>query len=238
MYYAVPSAYDPRTVQYFKEKQMGRPIKKKYFGNLNTGGVGGEGVASVTLSTSSLTVSTGTVSVVFGAPNLAGGVQAVGSAVKTGNTVTSVTITTAGSGYTSAPAVVFNASVGTTGTGVAVLTSSDTNNALAVYANVAGGGALVGDIVKQEASRRYLVKTSAGTKPCKLVAKANGSLSSGEMNLVATDVDAATYYVTKLTARRARLTPITTGTTEFSLNEQARWTLGAATTGTVSIASN
>ena len=217
---------------------MGRPIKKSYFGNLNPGGVGGEGVASVTLSTSSLTVSTGTVSVVFGAPNITGGVQAAGTAVKTGNTVTSVIITTAGSGYTSAPAVVFNASVGSTGTGVSVLTSSVTNNALAVNANVAGGGALAGDIVKQEASRRYLVKTSAGTDQCKLVAKGDGSLAAGEMNLIATDVNAATYYVTKLTARRARLTPITTGTTEFSLNQQARWTIGSATTGTVSIATN
>lgn len=217
---------------------MGRPIKKKFFGNLNSGGVGGEGVASVTLSTSSLTVSTGSVSIVFGAPNLTGGVQAVGTPVKTGNTVTSVTIDTAGSGYTSVPSVTFIAPDGSTGTGVAVLTSLSSNNALAVMANVDGGGALSGDIVKQEASVRYLVTTSAGTAQCRLVAKADGSLNEGEMNLIATDSSADTYYVTKLTARRARLVPISTSTTEFSTNEMAGWTLGAASTGVVSISSN
>lgn len=214
---------------------MGRPIKKKFFGNLNPGGAGGEGVASVTLSTSSLTVSTLTVTVVFSAPTLAGGVTALGTPVKTGNTVTSVTIDTAGSGYLSAPSVTFIAPGGTTGTGVAVLTSSAIN-ALDVTAYVPGGSSSVqGDIVKQEASRRYLVATAQGTGQCRLVT--TSTLAEGEMTLIATDVNGSTYYVSKLTARRATLAQQTvSGSFEYATGDVTGWTIDAATTGTVSLA--
>lgn len=215
---------------------MGRPIKKKFFGSLNPGGTGGEGVSLVTIGTNP--VSTQTVTVVFGAPNITGGVQAAGTAVKTGNTVTSVLITTVGSGYTSAPAVSF------TGTGMSVVGSATATltsiyqNALSVTAFVPGGSSgVAGDIVKQEASKRYLVRTVQGIGQCRLVAIAGGSLTEGQMNLLATDVNGSTYYVTKLTARRATLTTATNnGGFEYATGAVAGWSLAAATTGTVSLA--
>lgn len=212
---------------------MGRPIKSKYFGTSKGIGVGGEGVASVTLSTSSLTVSTGTVTVLFSAPQVAGGTTAVGNAVKTGNTVTSVLITNAGSGYTSTPFVVFNATVGSTGTGVTVLTSS-VSNVIACQARLAGGTNKSGDIQEQVASKKYRVVTSDGTGPCVLVA--SGTLAPGQMNIVATDTNGSTYFVKKLTARRAVIVQSTaSGSFVFDNNGSVGWTLGSASAGIVGI---
>lgn len=115
-----------------------------------------------------------------------------------------------------------------------------TQNALEVYAFVKGGSSgVIADILKQEATRRYLVKTAQGTSQCKLVAAATGALVEGQMNLIATDSLGSTYYVTKLTARRALLTRKTDGGSgyEFETNDRAGWTLGAADTGVVTIAS-
>jgi hypothetical protein len=92
---------------------MGRPIQKKNFGNTNspyTGGftgLGGEGVAAVVISNSGTNYSVGTVGA-FSAPNIAGGVQALGTLeiVGTGadrGKIMSVTITEPGTGYTAAP---------------------------------------------------------------------------------------------------------------------------------------
>jgi len=225
---------------------MGRPIKEKFFGNTNSPysnqavggatGVGGEGVASITLSTSSLTVSTVTVTVLFSAPQIPGGVTAAGTPVKTGNTVTSVTINTAGSGYTSAPTVVFAATVGSTGTGVAVLTNTQ-YNAIRGLAFVPGGSAKLFDIRKQEGSKRYLVNTADGRAICKLVA--SPTIASGEMNIIAADTNGSTYFVKKLTARRAVLVQSTaTGSFLFADGSTAGWTLGAASLGVVSVSNN
>lgn len=217
---------------------MGRPIKSKYFGAQKGKGTGGEGVSLVTLSTSSLTVSTGTVTVLFTAPQLPGGTTATGSAVKTGNTVTSVTIDSAGTGYTSAPGVVFNATVGSTGTGVATLTSGAVANVMKCRAFIpaAAGGtaAAVGDIDEQVASKKYRVQTSEGTGPCLLVT--TSTLTAGTMNIVATDTNGSTYYVKKLTARRAVLVQSTaSGSFVFDDGAAAGWTLGSASAGVVSI---
>lgn len=215
---------------------MGRPIKKKFFGSLNTGGVGGEGISLFTIGTSP--VSTLTVAVVIGAPNIFGGVQAVGTAVKTGNTVTSVTVTTAGSGYTSAPVVTFTGTNMTTiGSATATITTTALN-AISATAYIPGGSsAVASDIVKQEASRRYLVQNAQGNGQCRLTALATGSLAEGQMNILATDVLGSTYYVTKLTARRATLSTATdNGGFEYASGAVAGWSLNAATTGTVSIA--
>lgn len=83
----------------------------------------GASVKSVTVSTSSLTVSVDPVTVAFSAPELSGGVQATGSVVKTGNTVTSVIITNGGSGYTSAPSVTFSSISGTMGSAAATIST-------------------------------------------------------------------------------------------------------------------
>ena len=81
---------------------MGRPLNKKYFGNRNVGttttndtGIGGEGVASVTIGTAgSYTAALPTV--IFSAPQIPGGVTATGTVH--GHALTAVA-TAAGTGY-------------------------------------------------------------------------------------------------------------------------------------------
>jgi hypothetical protein len=107
---------------------MGRPIQKKNFGNTNSPyaggftGLGGEGVAAVAISNSGTNFSQGTVGA-FSAPNIAGGVQALGTLeiVGTGadrGKIMSVTITEPGTGYTAAPTFTL-----TTATGVVSVTT-------------------------------------------------------------------------------------------------------------------
>lgn len=216
---------------------MGRPIKSKYFGTRKGTGVGGEGLDSVTLG-SPAPSSTGTITVSFSAPTVAGGTQAVGSVVQTGNTVTSVSITTAGSGYLTAPTVTFTSTVHVANhtNGTAVLTSnvSDVIRCVAFIPAANGGTqAVFGDIQEQVASKKYRVVTSEGTGVCKLVT--TSTLTAGQMTIVATDANTSTYYVRKLTARRAVLVQ-TTGSVwgfAFDNNEAAGWTLDTASAGVV-----
>lgn len=215
---------------------MGRPIKSKYFGITKGQGVGGEGISLITLGTAP--VSTQTITVVIGAPNLAGGTQAVATAVKTGNTVTSVTIDTAGTGYTSVPAISFTGTNMTTiGSATATL-STTVLDVLQVtaYIPAANGGssAVTGDIQEQVASKKYRVITAQGTGPCKLVT--TSSLAAGEMFMKATDTNGSTYFVKKLTAHRAVLVQDTVnGSFAFDTNEAAGWSLDSASTGVVVI---
>ena len=88
-----PSAYDLE--RQFKEKQMGRPLNKKYFGNTNTPAIGGEGVASIAVSGTN-TGYTAVPDLVVGAPNLPTGVQAVARAHMEVSTVVNFL---AGTGY-------------------------------------------------------------------------------------------------------------------------------------------
>ncbi len=90
---------------------MGRPINKKYFANTNYakfGGanVGGEGVASVALGTAGTGYSQGLTATVAG-PDLINGVAATLSVAVNPATgaITGYTVTSAGSGYLSAPAI-------------------------------------------------------------------------------------------------------------------------------------
>jgi hypothetical protein len=301
---------------------MGRPIKKKFFGNLNneqfgsvnTGsGIGGEGVASVSISNTGTLYSQGT-RITFSAPQEPTGRTATGHPVFTTNGsggfgITSIVIDDAGTGYTSAPTLtvttasvvtqyVTNSGVTATNTmsvasvaGIAigmrvygggngglvtavdpvlnrvtsslpnstswtnannlkfydqgsgfaktVTLTSTTTNALKVMAYLlarnGGTGAKLADIVKQEASHRYLVKTSEGIGQCRLVA--SSALTAGQMNLVATDFNGSTYYVTKLTAHKAVLSQSTASGSFLIANSHATgWTLGAATGTVVTLA--
>jgi hypothetical protein len=223
---------------------MGRPIKKTFFGNLNTPPVGGEGFANVFVVNSGTFYSTSTaVTWTASAPQLSGGVAASGTAViGTGGDagkVMALNISNAGAGYTSTASVTVTLSPATTGTGVGVVVAltNTTPNALAVTAFLTtGSSAVLADIVKQEASRRYLVKNAQGVGQCKLVTAAP---AAGEMTLIATDSNGSTYYVKKLTAFRAVLVRNTmVGSYEFADNQAAGWTLGSASTGIVSLASN
>lgn len=220
---------------------MGRPINKKFFGDLNNPPIGGESVASIAVNNSGTNYATSaTVAVTFGAPQLVDGVAATGRVTTNGaGNVSTVTLLTAGSGYTSAPTATVNGgTTGTTATFTVSLTTAN-KNAIAFTSFLTTGTSAVtgGDIVKQEASRRYLVKNSEGQGQVKLVTAE--PLVAGTMFITATDVNGSTYYVKKLTARRVTLVRKTmVGSYEYATNTAAGWTLGSASTGTVSISSN
>ena len=321
---------------------MGRPIKSKFFGNRNRGGdnentggtgqgqtsrVGGESVKLVTFSNSGTLYSQGT-TVSFGQPDIAGGIRATGTPVIDANgLLRGVTITEAGTGYTSAPTLtvttassVFSTTnsgnryvntftvatatgiylgMGITGgsTGVGgvvlavtgtVITSSVSNsgtwtnaanltftdngvsqaNSVTLFANTTTQDSLAitsylttgssaisgGDIIKQESSRRYLVRNAQGIGQVKLSAGTgtNHILSPGNMQLIATDNGGATYYVMKLTAHKAFVVNRTnTSTAIISTSTvviggvtytggDCGWTLGSITSATtqVSLAKN
>jgi hypothetical protein len=298
---------------------MGRPIKSKFFGNLNNeqfnsvnnnSGIGGESVASVSISNTGTNYSRGT-RISFSAPDEPTGVTAIGHPVFTANGngtfgITSIVIDTAGSGYNTAPSVsvttasgvlsVANSGIGglntftvTTATGIAIgmlisggatginghvtavngnvisstvnnngtwtnatnlwfwdfgtgfadtvtLTTTQKYSAIKGIAYIpTGSSAVEYDIIKQEASRRYLVKTAQGIGQCHLVAS---SPSAGQMTIIATDANGNTYYVTKLTAHKALLTRQTQNGMSawlYATGQTAKWTIGSAASGVVSI---
>lgn len=236
---------------------MGRPINKKYFGNTNypydneqTGGpsgTGGEGVATFAINTTGTLYTTSTtLTGTFSAPQIAGGIRATGNVTTdaNGNTI-SATLVNQGSGYTSTPSFTLTASTtGTSATFTITLTTSRPN-ALAFTSYLSTGSSAVagGDVLKQEASRRYLVRNSQGQGQVKLVT--SDTLAAGQMNLVATDSAGATFWVKKLTARKAVLVGRTgTGTEAITMVTDydgirtgvAHWTLGSATGTVVTIA--
>ena len=230
---------------------MGRPINKKFFGNLaspydnaQTGGstgVGGEGIATIVTATQGTLYSTSTsLNITFTAPQIKGGVKPTATIATdaNGNTL-GVTLLTAGTGYTSAPTATLVSTTGTTATFTIALTSS-VQNALAFTSYLTTGSNAVtgGDILKQEASRRYLVQNSEGIGQVKLVA--TDALAAGEMKIIATDGAGSTFYVRKLTARKARVLGRTgTSTAVVVSGTSVGWTLGAATgTNQVTLSSN
>jgi hypothetical protein len=229
---------------------MGRPIKSKFFGNranpydnAQTGGatgVGGEGIATITTATQGTLYSTSTsLNITFSNPQIKGGVKPTATIATdaNGNTV-GVTLLTAGTGYTSAPTATLPVTTGTTATFTIALTAA-VQNALAFTSYLTTGSNAVagGDILKQEASRRYLVSNSEGVGQVRLVA--SDTLAAGQMNLIATDGSGATFFVTKLTARKATIVNRTSTSTAVVTGATAGWTLAAATgTNQVTLASN
>ena len=134
---------------------------------------------------------------------------------------------------------------------VALGTSNTGNVAISFISYLTTGSSAIsgGDIIKQESSRRYLVRNAQGQGPVKLTAGTgtNHVLPPGQMHIIATDWSGATYYVEKLTARKATLVARTnTGTGLITLTADsanstwpvgsAKWTMGAATGTTVTIA--
>ena len=227
---------------------MGRPLNKKFFANTNyqdfgTANVGGESVASVTVVTgNSAGYVTGEM-VSFSAPQITGGAYPVATIVATAGAVTSVVITSAGSGYTSAPTatVITAAGTQTTLTLTPVLTSGAAarQNGIKCEAQIGAGGSelTTGDVIKQVSSRRYKVQTTDGVAVCKLVTtEAKGA---NEMSIKATDSAGNTYFVAKLTARKAVLVPaanvhggVTTIGSQFVSGTSAKWTFGSAVVNT------
>jgi len=130
---------------------------------------------------------------------------------------------------------------------VTLLTTNASNDSLSFTSYLTTGSSAVsgGDIIKQESSRRYLVRNSQGVGQVRLSFGygVNHTLQAGYMHLIATDAGGATYYVTKLTARKATLvsrtntsTALVTLTTDTANSTwpvgQAKWTTNAAFTST------
>ena len=230
---------------------MGRPIKKKYFGNTNVKldgeGVGGEQFAAIAVATTGTLYNPSTsYTWLASVPQIAGGQRASGTlSISPVGGVSAFNFTDGGSGYTSTASVTVAVSPATTGsaaTYVISLTASQRQNAIKFNSYipvVAGGSAAVGggDIVKQEGSHAYLVKNSEGTGICRLVT--TSALSAGQMNIVATDANGSTYYVKKLTAHKAVLVQSTaSGSFLVANNGVSAWTFGSAASGVVSITNN
>jgi hypothetical protein len=126
---------------------MGRPIGKRYIGANRTTDAGGEGISSFTYTNRGSNYSQGLTATAAVSP--IGGIRAViVPVVNTGNgRVDSVSITTTGTGYLTAPAITFNkpANVNVTGTndafwqdGSNIRLSSTTGIYVGMFSNVAG----------------------------------------------------------------------------------------------------
>lgn len=213
---------------------------------LTSAGSGYTSTATISVTTASSVTKTGagtgTESVIYlsnvtgifvgmGVTGTGVGASAKVTAVGTGDVTVNVANASTVSG-----SVVF-ADYGTGFAAITALTSSQQNAIKGQAIIPTGSTQALYDILKQEASRRYLVKTSEGQGQCKLVT--TSTLAAGQMNIVATDTNGSTYYVKKLTARRAVLVQSTVSTAFlFADGAVAGWTLGSASSGVVSIANN
>ena len=235
---------------------MGRPLNKKFFANTNvarfgTAGVGGESIASVaavTTGLSGMTFPGGPFTILAAditAPQIAGGTKPVLTFTATSATAGTVAVVSAGSGYTSAPTVTVRGSLAA-GTGTAspaaTLTSGTAlrQNGIKCEVQVGAGSELTtGDILKQVNGRGYRVTTtdSTTTTVCKLVT--TEAKDANQMSIKATDSAGGTYFVAKLTSRKAVLVPAanvhggTSNTgTQFVSGTTAKWTFGSAVVDT------
>lgn len=149
-----------------------------------------------------------------------------------------VTITEKGSGYVGTETFTF-AKPGTTSgdvpAGTIVLTtengvtysSDNQENAIIASAQLPGGSDATVDIISQRGSRRFRVTDGTRTGVCALTASA--TLADGEMSITATDVEGNTYYITKLSGRKATLTQVAGGADYvYADGEVAPWRLEAA----------
>jgi len=224
---------------------MGRPLNKKYFGNRNIGtaattddGIGGKGIASVTIAGvwSGFTQATSTVT--FSAPQLPGGVTATGTVTITAGAPTLVTMTNKGSGYTALPTVtIADSDVGaeTSGTATAVFevdsgnirSSTNNENAISMTAFLTGGSAVAVDIIRQVGTKRFRVTDGTRTGTVTLTDSLANAAGEGSVRLV--DTDGGTYFATKLTARKAVITRGTGTQTAFVTGTSVQWNMTAAT---------
>jgi hypothetical protein len=222
---------------------MGRPLNKKFFANTNyelfgTAGVGGESVASVAVTGTFGGKTPGTYSIpeaVISDPEITGGAKPTLTLTYLTATTATVAVVTPGSGYTSAPTISGAGlqALGGAGTGTIVLTATLTTGAAARQNGIqceaqvgAGSEVTTGDIIKQTSSRRYKVQTSDGIAVCKLVTTED--LGANEMSITATDSSSKTYFVRKLTARKAVLVPYGATGHEFASGTSVKWTFGSA----------
>jgi hypothetical protein len=95
------------------------------------------------------------------------------------------------------------------------------------------GSAIASDILEQKGSHSYQIKNNQGYGRVKLVAK---TPAIGEANIIATDRNGNTYYVTKLTSRKAYVTRLTQNGANawlFVSGTPAKWILSQGTQAAV-----
>jgi hypothetical protein len=209
---------------------MGRPLKKRLFGNTNFGlagttaddGLGGGGIASITQYGKGSPNLTGTLTVSLPAPDEPGGVQATATATVTNGDVTFV-VTNPGSGYrgftSSAMTVTSTSGQDPSAIGLGYdfeITVTGGVEHIRISANVLGLSNNTADIVRQMGSRKFLVKNANGVAVAKVHptgAYYYGNLPDGYMFMYCTDNAYARYVVTKISAHRLTLVqdPTSTG---------------------------
>jgi hypothetical protein len=153
----------------------------------------------------------------------------------TGNVVTSNTLNN-GTWSNAANLKFYDTGAGGAATGVLAVGQRQDAITFSSWIPGAGQARLGGDIIKQESSHRYLVKNSDGVGQCKLVA--SDSPAEGEMYIIATDANGSTYWVTKLTAHKARVKRRTMSTAYLIADgAQTGWNIGVPS-GTIVTLSN
>ena len=229
---------------------MGRPLNKKYFANTNyqdfgTANVGGESCASVAVTGTFGSKTPGTYNIpasVISAPGLTNGVKPTMTLTYVTASTATVSVVTPGSGYLTAVTISGAAlqALGGAGTGTIVLTATMTANGTARQNSIkceaqvgAGSEVTTGDIIKQVSDIRYKVTTSDGTAVCKLVQTA--ALGENEMSITATDTNSNAYFIRRLTSRTCIVERKVSGSGDFATGAKVKWTLGSATSDTVSI---
>lgn len=153
--------------------------------------------------------------------------------------VKDITITEQGSGYTDAAdaAITFSGGTGAAdavlGTDSGVIgTVGNQENSITMIGYLTGGSAVQVDIIRQVSTNRY--KVTDGTRTGIVQLQPSLANAAGECSIVATDAAGDTYYVTKLTARRAQLTQGTGSV--FTTGKSVPWTFGTATSTVCKIA--
>lgn len=154
--------------------------------------------------------------------------------------VKSITTANSGSGYVSVPTLAWDDGGSHSGTmpdaptvalvvdsGNVGSTTYQENAIMAIACTTSATPRSNSDIVKQQGSHAYVIKNSDGTAICKLVAKTPDT--AGTCAIAAVDSDGGTYWVTKLTARKARLTA--NSGTQFATGKVVPWTMNG-TNGT------
>jgi hypothetical protein len=216
---------------------MGRPLKKRLFGNTNFGlasttsddGLGGGSVTSITQTIKGSPDLTGTLTVALPAPEEPGGVQATATATVTAGNVTFV-VTNPGSGYRSSVTPTLTSTSGQGAVGLnyvffGVITGGVDH--IRISANVLGLSDNKADIVKQLGPRRFRVKNANGTAIARIHPAGiyyYGNLPAGFMFFYAHDNASARYIVSKISARRVTIVrdPTSSGWL-FASGTSVRW---------------
>ena len=149
-----------------------------------------------------------------------------------------VVITEAGSGYTAAPTPTFTQSVSATSVNMLVdsgniRTVGNQENAILMTARLVGGSAVTVDIIKQVSTDRF--KVTDGTRTGIVKLKSSVATAEGEASVRLLDSDSGTYFATKITSRKVRITRGTGVQAAFVTGTAVQWNMTAATASSLLI---